>query len=111
MEMAQLLLERLDAGVTHTTSAHIPLARVSCAAHLDTRGPAKRGDRRGACCALRKREALLATSCLPCRRHSVENAGRQGLRVVQEKLMRLPRRWSSQGGLPRGGGTKVTQEG
>lgn len=35
------------------------------------------------------------------RRHGVENAGRQGLQVVQEKLMRLPRRWSSQG-LPRG---------
>lgn len=54
--MAHLLLKRLGAEVTHTTSAHIPLVRASCAAHLDTRGPANCGSGRGASYVLRKRE-------------------------------------------------------
>lgn len=70
--MAHLLLKRLGAEVTHTTSSHIPLARASCTTHLGTRGPAKWGGR-GASSALQKRENEPARICLPSRRYSVEN--------------------------------------
>lgn len=73
--MAHLLLKHLGAEVTHTTSAHIPLVRASCAAHLDTRRPAKRGSGRGASYVLRRGRMNLVMSCLPCQRYSVENTG------------------------------------
>lgn len=70
--MAHLLLKRLGAEVTHTASAHIPLARASCTAQLDARGPAKQGA--GEAPALRSgRGNEPGRICLACRRCSVEN--------------------------------------
>ena len=111
--MAHLLLKRLGAEVTHTASAHIPLARASCTTHLGTRGPAKQGA--GEAPALRSGRGRmnLVVSVCPAADTAWKtlNTGRQGMKAVQEKHLRLPRRWSSQGGLPRRGGAEVIHEG